>query len=88
MGGVLLREGKNGGSILRGRKKWGEYTLAAEGRAIMSTPPLRVFLAPSLITDFKKIGLSRKRNISELFLLSKLPSFNKKSLDCIISCRL
>ena len=39
MGGVGLEEGKNGGSILRGRKKWGEYTLAAEGRAIMSTPP-------------------------------------------------
>ena len=48
MGGVLLRERKNGGSILRGRKIWGEYTLAAEGRGIMSTPPLRVFLAPSL----------------------------------------
>ena len=48
MGGVLLREEKNGGSILRGRKKWGEYTLAAEGRDVMSTPPLRVFLAPSL----------------------------------------
>ena len=26
----------------------GEYRLAAEGRAIMSTHPLRVFLAPSL----------------------------------------
>ena len=43
MGGVLLREGKNGRSILRGRKKWGEYTLAAEGRAIMSTPPSGCF---------------------------------------------
>ena len=37
MGGVYLSEGKNGGSILRGRKKWGEYTLAAEGRGVMST---------------------------------------------------
>ena len=52
MGGVYLSEGKNGGSVLRGRKKWGEYTLAAEGRVIMSTPPLRVFLAPSLKQNF------------------------------------
>ena len=26
MGGVYLGEGKNGGSILKRRKKWGEYT--------------------------------------------------------------
>ena len=26
MGGVYLGEGKNGGSRVRGRKKWGEYT--------------------------------------------------------------
>ena len=39
IGGVGLKEGKNGGSTLRGRKKWGEYTLAAEGQVIMSTPP-------------------------------------------------
>ena len=43
MGRVLLREGKNGGSILRGRKKWGEYILAAKGHGIMSTPPQGVF---------------------------------------------
>ena len=48
MGRVYLGEGKNGGSILRGRKKWREYTFAAEIRGVMSTPPLRVFLAPSL----------------------------------------
>ena len=43
MGGVYLSAGKNGGSILRGRKKWGECTLAAEGRGVMSTPPQGVF---------------------------------------------
>ena len=49
MGGVGLKEGKNEGSTLRGRKKWGEYTLGAEGCGVMSTPPpLRMFLAPSL----------------------------------------
>ena len=26
MGGVYLGEGKNGGSRVQGRKKWGEYT--------------------------------------------------------------
>ena len=26
MGGVYLSEGKNGGSIVKRRKKWGEYT--------------------------------------------------------------
>ena len=26
MGGVYLGEGKNGGSRVKGRKKWGEYT--------------------------------------------------------------
>ena len=52
MGGVYISEGKNGGSIVRGRKKWGECTLEAEGRGIMSTPPLRVFLAPSLNAVF------------------------------------
>ena len=43
MGGVYLSKGKNGGSILRRRKKWGEDTLAAEGHVVMHTPPLRVF---------------------------------------------
>ena len=43
MGGVYLGEGKSGGSILKRRKKWGEYTFAAEGRVIMSTPPQDVF---------------------------------------------
>ena len=43
MGGVYLGEGKNGGSVVKRRKKWGEYTLVAEGRAIMSTPPQGVF---------------------------------------------
>ena len=60
MGGVYLSEGKNGGSLLRGRKKWGEYTLAAKVRGIMSTPLLRVFLAPSLkaqITVYKLGGV-------------------------------
>jgi len=37
MGGVYLRE-----------EKMGEYRLAAKGHGIMSTPPLRVFLAHSL----------------------------------------
>jgi len=41
MGGVYLSEGKNGGSILRCRKKWGEDTLAAEGRVYLHTPPPR-----------------------------------------------
>ena len=26
MGGVYLGEGKNGGSVVKRRKKWGEYT--------------------------------------------------------------
>ena len=38
-----LSEGKNVGSILRGRKKWGEDTFAAEGRGIMSIPPSGCF---------------------------------------------
>ena len=58
MGGVYLGKGKSGGSILKRRKKWGEYTkvkkkwgeyrFAAECRGVMSTPPLRMFLVPSL----------------------------------------
>ena len=53
-GGVYLGEGKNGGSILRGRKKWGEYTLAAEGRTIMSTPPQGVFgTFPKRVVKYK-----------------------------------
>ena len=57
MGGVYLSEGKNGGSILRCRKKWGEETLAAEGRVYLHTPPLGVILAASLSRIVVKIGL-------------------------------
>ena len=43
MRGVYLSEGKNGESILRGRKKWEEYTFAGEGCGVISTPPQGVF---------------------------------------------
>jgi len=43
MRGVYLSEGKNGESILRGRKKWEEYTFAGEGRGVISTPPSGCF---------------------------------------------
>lgn len=59
MGGVYLGEGKIGGSILKRRKKWGEYTKVKKKKGGVHicgrrpwryehpSPPLRVFLAPS-----------------------------------------
>ena len=77
MGGVYLSEGKNGGSILRWRKKWGEDTLADEGRVIMSTPPLRVFLAPSLIPKIASqhknstfVGILTAESLGSIFPIS------------------
>jgi len=43
MRGVYLSEGKNGESILRGRKKWEEYTFAGESCGVISTPPSGCF---------------------------------------------
>ena len=36
------------GGIVAHSQKWGGDPLAAEGRAILHTPPLSVFLTPSL----------------------------------------
>ena len=43
MGGVETSALKNGGSVDGCPGKWGGYTCAAEGRALLSTPPQGVF---------------------------------------------
>ena len=77
MGGVYLSEGKNGGSILRCRKKWGEDTLAAEGRVYLHTPPLGVILAASLSLKYGAIrynGLA----VTSFAVLSFCTQFEQK----------
>ena len=68
MGGVETSALKNGGSVDGCPEKWGGYICAAEGRALLSTPPLRVYLAPSLKNNKK--ALQYFLNIKKTFIFS------------------
>lgn len=79
MGGVYLSEGKNGGSILRCRKKWGEDTLAAEGRVYLHTPPPRGNFGsfPKCIFMFIIMRLSKQVKNDQLWMYPGLGSLNE-----------
>ena len=50
----------NGGGVPKCRRKWGGDSCAAEGRAKKGTPPLSLFLAPSLNKQEQYVFISYK----------------------------